>query len=278
MSGTIVLAGTPLGNDDDASPRLRAELAGAGLIAAEDTRRLLNLAGRLGVDLHAKVVPYHDHNESEMAPQLLAAAQSGLRVVVVSDAGMPVISDPGYRLVALAAAAQVPVTVVPGPCAVTAALAVAGLPAGRFAFEGFPPRKAGERQRRFSELAQDPRALVFYESPRRLAQTLPELAAEFGAERRAVVCRELTKTYEEVRRGTLGELAQWAQTEVRGEIALVVQGAPAAEKAEISAALVSEVLELAQLGLRLKDAAGHVARRAAVSKNELYAAALAAKA
>lgn len=277
MNGAIVLAGTPLGNDADASPRLRAELAGAGLIAAEDTRRLLNLAGRLEVELHAKVVPYHDHNEEEMAPQLLAAAQSGLRVVVVSDAGMPVISDPGYRLVSLAADAEVPVTVVPGPCAVTSALAVAGLPAGRFAFEGFPPRKAGERQRRFRQLAADPRALVFYESPRRLAQTLQEMSAEFGAERRAVVCRELTKTYEEVRRGTLAELAQWAQPEVRGEIAVVVQGASAVAKEGVTAELVTEVLELAALGLRLKDAAGHVAHRAEVSKNELYAAALAAK-
>lgn len=275
MSGMIVLAGTPLGNDADASERLRTELAGADLIAAEDTRRLLNLVGRLGVEIHAKMVPYHDHNEHEKAPDLVQAARSGKRIVMVSDAGMPSVSDPGYRLVALATAEGVPVTVVPGPSAVLTALAISGLASDRFTFEGFPARKAGERGRAFADLAGETRTMVFFESPRRLKETLDEMAAAFGADRRAAVCRELTKTHEEVRRGSLGELAEWASGEVLGEIALVVEGAGPATGSVSEH--VAEVLALADLGLRLKDAAGHVAAREGLRKNELVEAALAAK-
>jgi len=224
--GVLILAAVPIGQADDASPRLRASLATAGVIAAEDTRRVRRLAASLGVELSARIVSYYDAVESRRTQTLLAELQSGQDVLLVTDAGMPGISDPGYRLVAAAAAAGVKVTALPGPSAVTTALAVSGLPTDRFCFEGFPPRKAGERGRRFTELAADARTQVFFESPRRLGLTLSELAASHGEERQAVVCRELTKTYEEILRGTLGELAEGAaKSEVRGEITLVVAGA-----------------------------------------------------
>ena len=270
----IVLVGTPLGNDADASPRLAQMLEAADLIAAEDTRRLLNLAGRLGVALHAPVVPYHDHNERQQAPELVAAAQAGKLVVVVSDAGMPGISDPGYRLVAAAASAGVKVTAVPGPAAVVTALALSGLPTDRFTFEGFLPRKAGELASRLSDLAHESRTMVFYESPRRLGATLAAMALAFGGARRAAVARELTKEHEEIRRGGLAELADWAALGVLGEVAIVVAGAES--DSGISGELVAEVLALRDAGLRLKAAAAHVAVREKVSANELYAKALAA--
>ncbi|NLW13121.1 MAG: 16S rRNA (cytidine(1402)-2'-O)-methyltransferase [Trueperella sp.] len=267
----IVLAATPLGNDDDASPRLRAELVGADLIAAEDTRRLLNLAGRLGLDISAPVVAYHEHNEYRASGSLIDAAQAGKRVVVVTDAGMPSVSDPGYRLVALAAEHDVPVTVVPGPSAVLSALALSGLASDRFAFEGFPPRKDGERRRYFSDLATESRTMIYFESPRRVGDTLAAMAEAFGPDRRAALCRELTKIHEEVKRGTLDELTQWSR-EVRGEVTIVVEGAPVT--ADDAAAHVPEVLALAAAGLRLKDAAAHVAGREGLRKNELYDLAL----
>ncbi|MGB4646026.1 MAG: 16S rRNA (cytidine(1402)-2'-O)-methyltransferase, partial [Arcanobacterium sp.] len=270
----IILAGTPVGNDGDASPRLRQALESADLIAAEDTRRLLNLAGRLGITLRAPVVAYHDHNEAAKATDLVAAAQAGKRVVMVSDAGMPAVSDPGYRLVERAYDEGVAVTVIPGPSAVLAALAISGLPSDRFAFEGFPARKTGERKASFAKLARDERTLIFFESPRRLAETLEDMASVFGQDRRAVVARELTKTYESVQRGTLAELTQWARGEVRGEIVIVVEGYREVTTSIVDADVVAEVLELVKLGLRLKDAAGHVAKRVGLRKNEVYAAAV----
>lgn len=270
----IILAGTPIGNDGDASARLREVLAQADVIAAEDTRRLLNLAGRLGIALHAPVIAYHDHIETQKAPELIAQARAGKRVVVVSDAGMPVVSDPGYRLVALAAQESVPVTVVPGPSAVLTALALSGLASDRFSFEGFVPRKAGERERALTRLAGEERTMVFFESPRRLAESLQAMADAFGAQRAAAVCRELTKTHEEVRRGPLAQLVQWASGEVLGEIVIVVAG-KIGQKGEISPDLVAEVQELAAAGLRLKLAAAHVGRRVGVSANALYKAAIA---
>ncbi|QOR47368.1 16S rRNA (cytidine(1402)-2'-O)-methyltransferase [Trueperella pecoris] len=270
----IVLAATPLGNDADASPRLRAELEGADVIAAEDTRRLLNLAGRLGLTLSGRVTPYHEHNESEAAAQLLEAAQAGRRVVVVTDAGMPSVSDPGYRLVALAATQDVPVTVVPGPSAVLTALALSGLASDRFAFEGFPPRKDGERRTYFVSLSTEPRTMIFFESPRRLADTLAAMRDAFGKDRRAAVCRELTKTFEEVKRAPLDELVEWA-ADVRGEITIVVEGVPS--RANDAVAHVAEVLALRGAGLRLKDAAAHVAKREGLRKKELYELALEAE-
>jgi 16S rRNA (cytidine1402-2'-O)-methyltransferase len=225
QQGVLTLAAVPIGRAEDASPRLAAELARATLIAAEDTRRVRWLAASLNVPLTARIVSYYDAVEARRTPGLLSELQAGQDVLLVTDAGTPGISDPGYRLVAAAAAAGVRVTALPGPSAVTTALAVSGLPTDRFSFEGFPPRRPGERQRRFAELAGDRRTQVYFESGRRLASTLTELAASHGEDRQAVVCRELTKVHEEIVRGTLAELAGWAGSgAVRGEITLVVAG------------------------------------------------------
>jgi len=221
----LTLAAVPIGRAEDASSRLAAELAQATLIAAEDTRRVRWLASSLNIELKARVVSYYDANETRRAPALLDELKAGQDILLVTDAGTPGISDPGYRLVTAAAAAGLRVTALPGPSAVTTALAVSGLPTDRFCFEGFPPRGQGQRKRRFTELADDGRTQVYFESPRRLAVTLAELAASHGEDRQAVVCRELTKTHEEIRRGTLAELAAWAGSgAVRGEITLVVAG------------------------------------------------------
>ena len=225
QAGVLTLAAVPIGRADDASPRLAAELGRATIIAAEDTRRVRWLASSLEITLKARIVSYYDAVETRRTPGLLSDLQAGQDVLLVTDAGTPGISDPGYRLVAAAAAAGIRVTALPGPSAVTTALAVSGLPTDRFCFEGFPPRRAGDRQRRFAELAADRRTQVYFESARRLAQTLTELAASHGEDRQAVVCRELTKTHEEIVRGPLAELASWAGSgAVRGEITLVVAG------------------------------------------------------
>ncbi len=226
-AGTLVLAAVPIGQAEDASPRLKAELATAAVIAAEDTRKVRGLAARLGVEISGRIVSYYDAVESRRTPALIAELEAGQDVLLVTDAGMPGISDPGYRLVVAATTRNIRVTALPGPSAVTTALAVSGLPTDRFCFEGFPPRKPGDRNRRFEELAQDVRTQVFFESPRRLASTLAELAASHGQDRQAVVCRELTKTHEEIVRGTLAWLSEWADrpsSAVRGEITLVVAG------------------------------------------------------
>ncbi|WP_216381844.1 16S rRNA (cytidine(1402)-2'-O)-methyltransferase [Arcanobacterium phocae] len=274
----IILAGTPLGNDGDASPRLRDALETADIIAAEDTRRLLNLVGRLGLEIHAPVIAYHDHNEIQKAPELIATAQAGKTIVMVSDAGMPSVSDPGYRLAALAAEEGVGLTVIPGPSAVLTALAISGLASDRFAFEGFPSRKSGERRQLFSKLKYDERTLIFFESPRRLAETLADMAAEFGPDRRAAVARELTKTFEEVQRGSLAALTGWAHDrDVKGEISIVVEGCsrPASEDDGVGQQAIDDVRELVELGVRLKDAAGYVAQRHGLRKNKVYQAVVA---
>ena len=227
-AGLLVLAGTPLGNPKDAPARLAELLASADVVAAEDTRRLRRLCDDLGVRTTGRVVSYFEGNETARTPDLVAALRSGATVLLVTDAGMPSVSDPGYRLVAAAVEAGVRVTCVPGPSAVLTALALSALPVDRFCFEGFLPRKAGERARSLAGLAEDPRTLVFFEAPHRLAASLAAMASAFGADRPAAVCRELTKTYEEVRRGALGDLAAWAEAGVRGEITVVVQGAPPA--------------------------------------------------
>jgi 16S rRNA (cytidine1402-2'-O)-methyltransferase len=225
QAGVLTLAAVPIGRAEDASPRLAAELARATIIAAEDTRRVRWLASSLDVALTARIVSYYDAVETRRTPGLLGELQAGQDVLLVTDAGTPGISDRGYGVVAAAAAAGIRVTALPGPSAVTTALAVSGLPTDRFSFEGFPPRRAGERQRRFAELAQDRRTQVYFESARRLADTLTELTASHGEDRQAVVCRELTKIHEEIVRGTLPELAAWAGSgPVRGEITLVVAG------------------------------------------------------
>jgi 16S rRNA (cytidine1402-2'-O)-methyltransferase len=225
QGGVLTLAAVPIGRAEDASARLAAELAQATLIAAEDTRRVRWLASSLNIELKARVVSYYDAVETRRTPGLIAELKAGQDILLVTDAGTPGISDPGYRLVAAAAAAGLRVTALPGPSAVTTALAVSGLPTDRFCFEGFPPRRQGERNRRFADLAGDSRTQVYFESGRRLANTLTELAASHGEDRPAVVCRELTKTHEEILRGTLADLAAWSGSgTVRGEITLVVAG------------------------------------------------------
>ena len=274
-TGRIVLAATPIGDTEDASPRLRHLLATADVVAAEDTRRLGGLLQRLGVRTTGRVVSHHEHNEAARVADLLEVVRAGGTVLVVSDAGMPTVSDPGFMLVRAAVEAGLPVTTAPGPSAVLAALAVSGLATDRFCFEGFPPRKAGERATVFADLARERRTMVFFEAPHRLAATLAAMAQAFGADRPAAVCRELTKTYEEVVRGGLAELATWASGEVRGEIAIVVAGAPGKEASMPD--LVVEVLARADSGERLKDAVTAVAEATGVAKRELYAAALAAR-
>lgn len=270
-----MLAATPLGNPGDASARLIAALGEADVIAAEDTRRARRLASDLGVTMTGRVVSFYDAVERERSEELAEAAANGSVVLVITDAGMPAVSDPGFRLVALAAERGIPVTVLPGPSAVLAALALSGLPVDRFCFEGFLPRKAGERRTRIDELITEPRTMVFFEAPHRLSVTLEALADGLGADRPAAVCRELTKTYEEVRRGSLGELVTWAADGVRGEITLVVGGA---SESEVRAAQgltdanswVTAVREQEAEGVPRKDAIADVARRAGVPKREVY--------
>jgi len=272
MHGTLTLAAAPIGQPADASPRLAEALRSAELIAAEDTRRLRRLATALGVRLTGRVVSYYDDVEARRVPPLLAELTAGHDILLITDAGLPGVSDPGYRLVAAAAEAGIRVTVLPGPSAVTTALAISGLPSDRFAFEGFPPRRAGERGRRFAELAAEPRTLVFFESPRRVAATVAELAAAFGADRRAAVCRELTKTHEEVLRGTLAELAGQLSEGVLGEVTLVVAGAPDRGGTAATAEAIAEVEERVLGGLSRKDAISAVAAERGLRKRELYAA------
>lgn len=275
--GVLVLAGAPIGDPADASPRLRDALATADVVAAEDTRRLRRLAAALGVPLTARVVSYFEGNEAARAEELLAALGAGDRVVLVTDAGMPTVSDPGYRLVVAAAGAGVPVTTVPGPSAVTAALAVSGLATDRFCFEGFLPRKGGARRAHLEALATEPRTMVFFEAPHRLAESLADLASAFGDDRPAVVCRELTKTYEEVRRGSLAALAEWASGDIRGEITVVVAGAPERAVAASAEALVEAVRLREAAGIGRKDAIAEVAAESGVAKREVYAAVVAAR-
>lgn len=270
-AGTLVLAATPIGRPDDASPRLAAELAGADVVAAEDTRRLKRLVGDLGVTLGGRVVSYFEGNEAARTPALLEALLAGERVLLVTDAGMPSVSDPGYRIVAAAVEAGVPVTSVPGPSAVLTALAVSGLPVDRFCFEGFLPRKGGERSRRLAELADEPRTLVFFEAPHRTAAALEALAEAFGADRPAAVCRELTKTHEEVRRGPLEELVRWAGEGVRGEVTIVVAGATGPRLATDDESLRSAVARREDAGMTRKEAILEVARAAGVPKRQVYA-------
>lgn len=277
-AGVLVLAGTPIGDLADAPPRLASELERADVIAAEDTRRLRRLTQGLGVYTTGRVLSYFEGNESARTPELVEALEAGKRVLLVTDAGMPSVSDPGYRLVAAAVEKDIKVTAVPGPSAVLTALALSGLPVDRFCFEGFLPRKAGERLGKLRELAAERRTLVYFEAPHRLDDTLAAMAEVFGADRRAAVCRELTKTYEEVKRGGLGELAAWAAEGVRGEITVVVEGAPAAAPGDVDAEeLVNRVRVREEAGERRKEAIAAVAAEAGVPKREVFDAVVAAK-
>lgn len=271
VGGEIVLLGAPLGNPADASGRLRSVLSSADIVAAEDTRKLARLARDLEIRITGRVVSYFEGNEQARTPSLVAAARDdGACVALVTDGGMPSVSDPGYRLVTAAHAAGVPVAVVPGPSAVTTALAVSGLPCDRFCFEGFPPRRAAARRARFAALATEPRTLVFFEAPHRIAATLADLTATFGPDRPAALCRELTKPYEQVRRGDLGELAESAATEPpRGEITLVVAGAPAPPPAD-EGALRAEVAARRAAGASHRDAVAAVATAHGLPRREVY--------
>lgn len=274
-NGRLILAGTPIGNLDDASPALRAALASADLIAAEDTRRLHSLLGRLELTTSAKVISYFDGNEASRVDELLRAIADGSQVVVVSDAGMPTVSDPGYRVVVAAIVAGYPISVVPGPSAVLVALALSGLPTDRFCFEGFLPRKGEQRRRRLAELATESRTMVFFEAPHRLSEFLEDARGAFGDNRPAAVSRELTKTYEETKRGPLAELAAWAADGVRGEITVVVAGTVAPELSVADA--VELVGERIAAGEPLSAAVAAVATETGVARKALYAAALAAR-
>jgi len=273
--GVLVLAATPIGDPRDAAPRLAHEIATVDVVAAEDTRRFSRLCRALEVRPSGSVVSYYEHNEATRTQDLLARLVGGARVLVVTDAGMPSVSDPGYRLVVAAVEAGVKVTCVPGPSAVLMALAVSGLPVDRFCFEGFPSRKAGERLRGFSSLAQEGRTMIFFEAPHRLGSTLAAMAVAFGPVRPAAVCRELTKTYEEVRRGSLADLAAWASAGVKGEITVVVGGAPAVVT-DPQAEVVGIQARVAA-GERLKEVCAQVAAATGLSRKDLYNAVLAAR-
>jgi 16S rRNA (cytidine1402-2'-O)-methyltransferase len=284
VAGTLVVCGAPIGDVRDASPRLAELLASADVVAAEDTRRVRRLAHALGVTLHGRVVSCYDAVEDARATTLTGYLRAGATVALITDAGMPAVSDPGFRVVAAAAAAGIRVTVVPGPSAVTAALAVSGLPSARWTFEGFLPRKAGERRSRLRELAAETRTMVLLEAPHRLRATVEDLAVAFGAGRPAVLCRELTKTWEEIVRGEVGDLVAWATDgrEVRGEITLVVAGAPAGSGAQpprmaTAATLAAAVADRETAGMSPKEARQAVMAEFGVSRKDLYAAVLAAR-
>lgn len=262
-----MLAGAPIGQAGDASPRLRAALESADVIAAEDTRRLRRLAHDIEAEITGRVVSYYEQNEIARAKELLGHLLDGQKVLVITDAGMPGVSDPGYRLTRLAVDAGVRVTALAGPSAVTTALAISGLPSDRFCFEGFLPRKAGDRSRRLEKLADEERTMVFFEAPHRLEAALLAMAEAFGGDREAAVCRELTKTYEEVRRGGLAELAAWAPG-AKGEITIVITGAVPREISVDD--LLGEVARLEATGVTRKQAIADVAKDAGVSKRDLY--------
>ncbi len=269
LPGRLILAATPLGDPGDASARLRSALAEAPVVAAEDTRRIRRLAAELEVAISGRVLSYFEGNELSRTPELLVLLAEGLDVLLVTDAGMPSVSDPGYRLVRAAVDAGIRVSCLPGPSAVTTALALSGLPADRFCFEGFLSRKPGPRRRALAGLVAERRTMVFFEAPHRIAAMLAAAAEVFGPDRPAAVCRELTKTYEEVRRGPLGELRLWAEAGVRGEITVVVQGAgppAAAAPAELAAAVASR--ETA--GQPRKAAIAEVAVTHGVPKREVF--------
>jgi 16S rRNA (cytidine1402-2'-O)-methyltransferase len=278
MTGRLVLGGAPLGQPGDVGPRLREVLATADVLAVEDTRRLHRLAADLEVTFTGRLVSFYESVEQARLPGLVAAMLDGATVLLLTDAGMPSVSDPGYTLVRAAIDAGIEVTSVPGPSAVVTALAVSGLPCDRFCFEGFLPRKGGERRAALAALAAEPRTMVFYESPHRLAEALVDAAAAFGADRSAAVCRELTKTHEEIRRGPLAELAEWAAEGVRGEITLVVAGAVAGPVSMSAAELAAEVAAEEAAGADRKEAIRTVVGRTGVPRRVVYDAVVAAKA
>jgi 16S rRNA (cytidine1402-2'-O)-methyltransferase len=277
VGGRLVLGGAPLGQPGDVGPRLRSAMASADVLAVEDTRRLHRLASDLGVELTGRIVTFHESVERSRLPGLLAALTDGATVLLLTDAGMPSVSDPGYTLVRAAIEAGVLVTSVPGPSAVTTALAVSGLPCDRFCFEGFLPRRGGERRSRLAGLADERRTMVFFESPHRLADALRDAASAFGDDRAAAVCRELTKTHEEIRRGPLASLAEWAAEGVRGEITLVVAGAAAVPVSLSAEELAAAVAAEEAAGATRKDAIRAVVVRTGLPRRTVYDAVVSSK-
>lgn len=273
MSGQLFLAATPIGNIGDASARLREVLESANVIAAEDSRRAHRLIADLGIVTTAQVWSFYDAVEEAKSPELISRVLQGETVVVISDAGMPSVSDPGYRLVQEAISRNVKVSVIPGPSAVLAALALSGLPVDRFSFEGFLPRKSGERKALCERLLHEQRTMVFFEAPHRLVASLVDLAEVFGESRQAVICRELTKTYEEVVRGTFAELLLWSDCEILGEITLVISGAEPLPQTSPEQ-WVTLVQTRVEVGESQRDAIAAVAREIGVPKRDVYDAVL----
>ena len=276
VTGQLILAATPIGNVADSSTRLREALTSAGVIAAEDSRRAKRLIQDLGITTNAQIWSFYDAVEDAKSPELIDRVIAGDTVVVISDAGMPTVSDPGYRIVQEAIAKGVKVSVIPGPSAVLTALAISGLAVDRFSFEGFLPRKSGERKKFLENLSSDTRTMVFFEAPHRLRESLEDFAEVFGSDRKAVICRELTKTYEEIIRGDFAELISWANREILGEITLVVAGSPVL--LETSAEdWVAQVATRVKLGVSQRDAIAEVAKELRVPKRDVYDAVLASK-
>ena len=274
---TLILAATPLGNPNDASSRLKSAIVDASIIAAEDSRRFHRLCQELDVTFTARVVSFFEGNEADRTRELLAELKNGTTVLVVSDAGMPTISDPGFRLLRDAIAAGIEVSVIPGPSAVTMAIALSGLPTDRFSFEGFPPRTAGARLATFEKLRFEERTMVFFEAPHRLLDSLKDAVQVFGADRKAAICREMTKRYEESIRGTLSELFAWADSnEILGEITLVIAGAVVDSAARTGSEMVVRVREFEAAGMDRKAAIAAVAEEFTIAKRLVYAAVVAA--
>lgn len=270
---TLILAATPLGNPGDASPRLKSAIENASIIAAEDSRRFHRLCADIEVTFTARVLSFFEGNEIDRTRELISELKSGATVLVVSDAGMPTISDPGFRLMRDAIAEGIEVSVIPGPSAVTMSVALSGLPTDRFSFEGFPPRTAGARIATFEKLRFEERTMVFFEAPHRLADSLVDAVNVFGADRRGAICREMTKRYEEIIRGNLGELSAWATTnEVLGEITLVIAGAATDSASLTAAGMVGRVREFEAAGMDRKSAIATVAEEFGIAKRLVYAA------
>ncbi|HTT74575.1 MAG TPA: 16S rRNA (cytidine(1402)-2'-O)-methyltransferase [Candidatus Binataceae bacterium] len=273
-AGLLYVVATPIGNLEDLSPRAARILAEANLIACEDTRHTAHLLAAYSI--RTPVLSYFEHNEDRRTPELIERLLGGATIALVSDAGTPAISDPGYRLVSAARDAGIGVLAVPGPSAAIAALSISGLPTDRFVFEGFLPQRDGPRLQHLKTLAREPRTMIFYESARRLAATLAAMAEVFGAGRQAAIVREITKAFEETLRGTLAELqARIATTEPRGEITMTVAGAPASPAVTPDSANAAVTLEiLREAGLSLKHASAVIAKLTGASRREIYQQAL----
>jgi 16S rRNA (cytidine1402-2'-O)-methyltransferase len=270
---TLTLAATPLGNPGDASPRLKEAIASAEIIAAEDSRRFHRLAADLGVTFTARVISFFDGNETARTEEVLALLQSGKKVLVVSDAGMPTISDPGFRLTRDAIAIGIDVVVIPGPSAPTMALALSGLATDRFTFEGFLPRSSGARLAHLETLRFEERTMVLFEAPHRITDSLKDAAQIFGSDRQAAICREMTKTYEETVRGSLQELILWSQSkEILGEITIVLAGVPVGTAEKTADEIVARVREYESAGMDRRDAISTVAKESELPKKVVYAA------